>query len=124
MEETPTRKPFTMGATQKLMSDAIKGNKDSTIEIRRRKETGEECFVVPVEGVVDVTNEQSESDTLSDDITLASVQRKKDEQGKIRANQNLGNPLSKRVVLQQRENAKSQKRKGEGDIHMGKRSFP
>ncbi|KAH0652618.1 hypothetical protein KY289_030296 [Solanum tuberosum] len=58
VEETPTKKPSTRCATQKLMSDAMKVNKVSTTEIRRRREIGEKEFVVPAEGVVDVSNEQ------------------------------------------------------------------
>ncbi|KAH0743044.1 hypothetical protein KY290_031037 [Solanum tuberosum] len=80
VEETLTKKPSTRCATQKLMSDAMKVSKASTTEIRRRREICEEEFVVPAERVVDVSNEQSENDMVSKDITLASELRRKEEQ--------------------------------------------
>ncbi|KAH0642240.1 hypothetical protein KY290_033836 [Solanum tuberosum] len=82
VEETPTKKPFTRGATQKLRSDAMKISKANTTEIRRRRETGEEKIVIPVKGVVDVLNEKSESDTVYEDIVPAAEKIRKKGQGK------------------------------------------
>ncbi|KAH0669322.1 hypothetical protein KY285_023482 [Solanum tuberosum] len=91
------KETFYQGSRSQTYSDAIKGNKASTTDIRRRRETGEEKFIVPVEGVVDVSNEQSESDTVSVDIPLTSEQRKKEEKGKKKSKPKSRKPSVKRV---------------------------
>ncbi|XP_049381228.1 DEAD-box ATP-dependent RNA helicase 28-like [Solanum stenotomum] len=81
-EETPTRQYSTRGATQKFMNDEIKANKVSTIESRRRKKSGLQEKVVPDEGVVEVSNEQEDCATVSEDIISAVEKRRKETLGK------------------------------------------
>ncbi|KAK4721797.1 hypothetical protein R3W88_012030 [Solanum pinnatisectum] len=88
VEETPTKKPSTRATTQKLMSYAMKTSKTNTTESRRRRETGEEEILIPAEGVIDISNDHSESDTMLEDITLAIEQRRKEEQGKKKTKPN------------------------------------
>jgi len=111
VEETPTRKPSTMGAIQKLMSDVMKARKTSTTEIRRRRESGVEELVIPDEGVVNISNEHSESDTVSEDVTMEIELRRKRNWERRRENQSLRIHLLKRMTLYQKENLKKPPRK-------------
>ncbi|KAH0761103.1 hypothetical protein KY290_017176 [Solanum tuberosum] len=71
IEETPKRKPSTKATTQKLMGDALKTDKTSITENKRRRKSGEVKIDIPVEGVLVVSNELSESDMVPEDIPLA-----------------------------------------------------
>ncbi|KAH0729687.1 hypothetical protein KY290_000803 [Solanum tuberosum] len=82
VEETPKRKPFTRATNQKFMGDALKSNKTTTEEGKLK--AGEVEIEIPVEGVVVVSNKLSESDTVSEDVPLAKIQRKKEEQEKAK----------------------------------------
>ncbi|KAH0725562.1 hypothetical protein KY284_001427 [Solanum tuberosum] len=64
------------------MSDAMKANKVSTTENRRRKKTAVEEKLVPDEAAVELSNDQDESETVAKDIILAVEKRKKEPLGK------------------------------------------
>ncbi|KAG5606002.1 hypothetical protein H5410_027494, partial [Solanum commersonii] len=68
----------TRGLARKLISDAMKKNKVSTTESRRRRKTIVEENTVPEEAMVELSNEQDESETVSEDIgqKKESVKRK------------------------------------------------
>ncbi|KAH0644979.1 hypothetical protein KY284_032863 [Solanum tuberosum] len=128
VEETPTKKPFTRGATQKNRSDAMKISKANTTEIRRRRrirETGEEKIVIPVEGVMDVSNEKSESDTVYEDIVPAAEKRRKKGQENKKLKPKSRKRLIKKVDVTTKVNEKEpEKKRGKEISKRGRETSP
>ncbi|KAH0669276.1 hypothetical protein KY285_023435 [Solanum tuberosum] len=117
VEETPKRKHVTRATNKKFMGDAMKSNKATTEENRRRRKAGNLEIDIPKEGLVVVQNEHSENDTESEDTPLAKIQRRREKQergkekGKFRYLSIQGLLLKKRRRLRQqlrrlRENQK------------------
>ncbi|KAH0644982.1 hypothetical protein KY284_032866 [Solanum tuberosum] len=125
VEETPIKKPFTRGATKKLMSDVMNTSKANTTEIRRRRETGEEIIVIPVKGVVDVSNEKSESDTVYEDIIPAVEKKIKKGHGKKKRKPKSRKSLVKKVDVTTKVMEKEpEKKRGKERSKRGRETSP
>ncbi|KAH0765384.1 hypothetical protein KY285_001255 [Solanum tuberosum] len=106
IEETPKRKPFTRATNKKFMGDAMKSNKETAKENRRRRKASNLEIDIHGEGLLVVQNEHSENDTESEYIPLAKKQRRREEQEKER-----GREYLERVAAAKGEKAKETTKK-------------